>query len=205
MASAAPDTLERTAWARASASTLAHHGACCDGARAWLLGMARSHDFTATDGFTYAAPGWLRRRWNWGPTRWPIAWCEATRAKSIDCGVFAAFAMEIFRAKGVEAYGGQVLRAAVEETIAHWRRRWSAVPGAFNWLGERVIYHEVCVVRVGPTEVRIYDPTEGVWLEPELRTGHGAHLAIRAEIPQAMTWGPHVLVGGQWTEIAPDA
>ena len=99
----------------------------------------------------------------------------------------------------------RVLRAAAEETITHWRRRWSAVPDAFNWLGGRVIYHEVCVVRVGPTELRIYDPTEGVWLEPELRAGHGAQLAIRAEIPQAMTWGPHVLVSGQWTEIAPDA
>lgn len=95
MRSAEPDTLERAIWARASVSTLAHHGACCDRARGWIVAMARSHDFAATDGLDYTAPRWLTRRWRWGPTRWPIAWCEAVRAEAIDCGVFAAFAVEI--------------------------------------------------------------------------------------------------------------
>src|SRR4051794_34857828 len=111
MASAAPDTLERKEWARASASTLAHHGPCCDKARAWLIAMGRSHDYASTDGLAFAAPRWLAKRYTWGPTRWPIGWCEAVRATSIDCGVFAVFALEVFRAKGVEAYAGQVLRS----------------------------------------------------------------------------------------------
>src|SRR5215472_9185002 len=133
MNSAAPDTLERAAWAQASASTLAHHGACCDRARAWLLGMGRSLDFAASDGLAYAGPRWLTRRWEWGPTRWPIGWCEAVRAAAIDCGVFAVFAREIFRAKGIDAYPGQVLRSYAEESTAHWRRKWASMPDAFNW------------------------------------------------------------------------
>src|SRR5215467_8611841 len=101
MRSVARDTFEHAEWVRASGSVLAHHGPCCDRARAWLIAMARSQDFACTDGLTFAAPRWIARRWVWGPTRWPIAWCEAVKAEKIDCGVFAAFAREIFRAKGV--------------------------------------------------------------------------------------------------------
>lgn len=201
MRSAEPDTLERATWARASVSTLAHHGVCCDRARGWIAAMARSHDFAATDGLDYTAPRWLTRRWRWGPTRWPIAWCEAVRTEAIDCGVFAAFAVEIFRAKGLDAYHGQVLRNWPEESTAHWRQKWAAMPEAFNWIGTKVIYHEVCIVRFGP-EARIYDPTYGCWLEPYLQVGHGAHIAVRGELPEAMSWGSHRLVNGQWTEIA---
>src|SRR5262245_48209268 len=116
MPSVAPDTLERAAWMQASVSTLTDHGPCCARARAWLIAMARSHDFASTDGLTFAAPRWLTKRWIWGPTRWPIAWCEAIKAETIDCGVFGVFALEIFRAKGLEAYPGQVLRTYAEES-----------------------------------------------------------------------------------------
>jgi hypothetical protein len=201
MNSAVPDTIERAAWTQAASSTLAHHGPCCDRARAWLLGMGRSLDFAASDGLAYAGPRWLTRRFAWGPTRWPIAWCEAVRAEAIDCGVFAVLAREIFRAKGIDAYPGQVLRRYAEESTAHWRQKWAAMPDAFNWIGSDVVYHEVCVLRVGAHEARVYDPTEGVWLEPGIRAGHGAHRAIRAELPQALSWGPHLLVNGQWTEM----
>jgi hypothetical protein len=201
----AVDTRDRTEWAQASVSTLVDHGACCAAARGWVIAMSRSLDFAATDGLMFAAPRWLTQRWKWGPTRWPIAWCEAVDAKAIDCGVFAAFAREIFRAKGIEAFGGQVLRTCAEATTAHWRARWTSLPGAFNWIGERTVYHEVCVVRVGPAEARVYDPTDGIWLEPTAFRGHGAHVAIRAEIPVALKWGPHTLVNGQWTELIPNA
>lgn len=201
MDSVGPDTLDRAIWAQASPSTLSHHGACCDRARGWLVAMARSHDFAATDGLTYAAPRWLTYGWRWGPTRWPIAWCDAVRAETIDCGVFAAFALEIFRAKGVDAYPGQLLRTDFEESTAHWRQKWAAMPDAFDWIGRRVVYHEICVVRVGAGEARVYDPTGGFWLDPCVQSGHGALTAIRAELPEAVTWGQHLLVNGQWTEI----
>jgi hypothetical protein len=202
MHSVAPAILERPEWVRASASVLGRHGACCDRARDWLCAMARSYDFAATDGLIYAGPSWLAKRYQWGPTRWPIAWCEAVAAKVVDCGVFAAFARAIFHAKGIDAYPGQVLREFAEASTAHWQERWAAVPGAFNWIGERIVYHEVCVVTVGPDEARVYDPTDAVWLDPGIRRGHGSHVAIRAEVPTAMSWGGHLLGNGQWVTIA---
>ena len=41
-------------------------------------------------------------------------------------------------------------------------------------------------VGVGADEARIYDPTDGNWIEPAVQAGHGAHVAIRAEIPVAL-------------------
>ena len=80
MRSAAADIFDRPEWVRASVSMLGDHGPCCDRARAWLVAMGRSHDFASTDGLAFAGPRWLTERWAWGPTRWPIAWCEAFAA-----------------------------------------------------------------------------------------------------------------------------
>jgi hypothetical protein len=201
MPSAALDMFDRPEWVRASVSVLGRHGACCDRARAWLAAMGRSHDFAATDGLAFAGPRWLTERYAWGPTRWPLAWCDAVRARTIDCGVFSVFALEIFRAKGIEAFPGQVLRICAAERTTHWRRKWSAIPEAFNWIGSRVVYHEVNVVRVTEADARVYDPTVGVWLDPAIKTGHGGHIAIRAELPVALSWGGHKLVNGQWTKL----
>jgi len=207
MRSAALDILERPEWVRASASRLGRHGACCDRARAWLVAMGRSHDFAITDGLALAAPRWLARRYAWGPTQWPIAWCQAVAAEAIDCGVFGAFALEVFRAKGVDAYPGQVLRTYAEASTTHWRHKWAAVPEAFNWIGARVVFHEVTIVQVTSSVARIYDPTDAVWLDPGVRDGHGSHVAVRSEAPVAVTWGAHRLAHGQWTQIGsmPDA
>src|SRR4029450_8019059 len=82
--------------------------------------------------------------------------------------------LELFRAKGIEAYPGQLLRGCAEERISHWRRKWDAIPTAFNWIGTRVVYHEVSVVRTEADQARIYDPTEGFWLEPGARRGRRA-------------------------------
>src|SRR5262249_43282083 len=139
-------------------STLTDHGPCCARARAWLIAMARSHDFASTDGLTFAAPRWLTKRWSWGPTCWPIAWCEAIKATTIDCAVFGAFALAIFRAKGLETYPGQVLCSYAEESTAHWHHKWASLPGAFDWGGRRVVCHEICVVRVNGNQARVYDP-----------------------------------------------
>ena len=97
---------------------------------------------------------------------------------------------------------GQVLRTYAEESTTHWRHKWAALPGAFDWIGGRVVYHEICVVRVNGDQARVYDPTDGVWLDPEIYRGHGGHIAIRAELPVALKWGAHTLVHGQWTEMA---
>ena len=95
----------RVDWQAATPSTLIDHGACCARARDWLVATSRSMDFASTDGFMLSAPRWLTHRFGWGPTRWPISWCEAVRQKTIDCGIFAAFAREIFSAKGLAVQG----------------------------------------------------------------------------------------------------
>jgi len=102
-----------------------------------------------------------------------------------------------------EPQADEVVRTCAEERISHWRRKWETMPTAFNWIGSRVVYHEVNVVRSAPGEAHVYDPTEGFWLEPAAQSGHHGHLAIRAEIPEALRWGAHVLVNGAWTETAP--
>ena len=58
MHSAVADTLERREWRHVSGSVLAHHGACCDRARTWMIAMGRSYDFSCTDGLAFAGPRW---------------------------------------------------------------------------------------------------------------------------------------------------
>lgn len=190
-------------WMGASPSTLMSHGACCDRAKSWLIAMGRSFDFAATDGFGLTAPRWLASRYNWGPTQWPAHWCEAVRAETIDCGVFSAFAREILTAKGVEVYAGQVLRSYARESTTHWREKWAALPGAFNWIGDDVVYHEVCIVRTADNTCRIYDPTDGQWLDPDVAGGHLGHVAVRGAVPVSLKWGHHMLSHNQWTEMLP--
>jgi hypothetical protein len=201
MTSAAQDIFDRPEWMRPPVSVLGRHGACCDRARAWLAAMGRSHDFAATDGLAFAGPSWLTERYTWGPTRWPLTWCDAVGARTIDCGVFSAFSLEIFRAKDIEAFPAQVLRNVAAEIRPHWRRKWSTIPEAFNWIGSRLVYHEVNIVRVSEADARVYDPTVGVWLDPAINAGHGGQIAIRAELPVALSWGGHKLVNGQWTKL----
>lgn len=203
MSLVAAATQQRKDWMSAAPSTLLSHGACCERARSWLVAMGRSLDFAATDGFGFAAPRWLASRYKWGPTQWPAHWCEAVRAETIDCGVFSAFAREIFQAKGVEVYAGQVLRSYAKESTSHWRSKWDGLPGAFDWIGDDVVYHEVCIVRTGEGDCRIYDPTDGVWIDPDVAGGHLGHIAVRGEIPIALHWGRHTLVRSQWTEMLP--
>jgi hypothetical protein len=72
-----------------------------------------------------------------------------------------------------------------------------------EWIGARVVFHEVTIVQVTSSLARIYDPTDAVWLDPGVREGHGAHVAVRSEAPVAVTWGAHRLAHGQWTQIGP--
>src|SRR6266508_2665368 len=49
MRSGVADTPEREEWKDVVGSTLTHHGPCCARARAWLIAMGRSYDFSSTD------------------------------------------------------------------------------------------------------------------------------------------------------------
>ena len=67
-------------WADWYPSQISHHGEmCCEIAREWI---------TATDfselggGSVYAGPRWLRQKFNWGASAFPIYWCEAVRKQN---------------------------------------------------------------------------------------------------------------------------
>lgn len=187
-------------WVDHLPSHLVHHGACCDQAKRWLVAMARSFDFLITEGQRLQGPRFLSERYEWGPSPWPLAWCDAVRRETIDCGVFAAFARTIFAAKGLEAFPGQIVQRFDGTATGHWRRRWREERAAFPWIGDEVVYHEVVVVRVAPGVAALYDPTDGAWMDP-LDHGPGKILALRSEAPGGMAWGPYVLVSDQWSRL----
>jgi hypothetical protein len=190
-------------WLEQPASELTDHGSsCCAGARAWLQAMATSYAFRHTDATEIAAPTFLAQRYKWGPTTWPIAWCEAVRAEAIDCGVFSALARAIWSAQGVECYGAQVMLLYGPQTTVHWRRRWAGQPGSFNWIDRDLVYHEVVIVVVGGA-AEVFDPSDGHWLSPAADAGYGAVVGIRSECPKALAWGRHTLAMDRWILTVP--
>src|SRR3982750_4162909 len=72
------------AWEQLPYTRISHHGsACCEAARTWVLSM----DYSLLNGSSpYTGPRWIRQRYEWGPTKHPIHWCEAVKEKTLDCG-----------------------------------------------------------------------------------------------------------------------
>lgn len=181
---------------------LEHTGrACCASARHWLVAFNRAMDFAITNKSTHSGPGWLKQRYAWGPSPWPLHWCEAVRRPVIDCGVFRELALEIFKSKGLEAYPAQVLRYQQAASTAHWQKKWSTMPDAFPWASEDFVYHEVVAVMSDDGACEIYDPTEGIWIDPDQNLGHNGHFAVRVESTRQLQWR-HVSTGGfRWTRL----
>jgi hypothetical protein len=104
--SAAP--LASARWQHFPDQHLSHHGeACCDVAREWIVAM----DFAQLNGGDrLSGPRWLRQKYEWGPSPWPMHWCELVERKVIDCGAHAALAHEAFTARGVTAFRAQFVQ-----------------------------------------------------------------------------------------------
>ena len=109
-------------------SSLSHHGdACCDVAREWLLAM----DFAQLNGGDpMSGPRWMREKYEWGPSPWPMHWCELVERKIIDCGAHSALAHEAFTARGVTAFRAQFIQRYSPDALAQWRgtgsSRWTS-------------------------------------------------------------------------------
>lgn len=195
-------------WVEHPTSALVHHeAACCEEARMWFLTLARSMEGWAGGHFELKAPTWLSQKFEWGPSPWPMSWCELLKTEQIDCGVFAFLAREIFTAQGVNAYGGQCLLNYNQVCTDHWKDLWKdRMPNAhecksFDWIGQHVVYHEVCIVEMPDQSAKVYDATFNQWYEPEGRLGFGGLLAIRSECPRLLRWGKHTLSYGEWIEL----
>lgn len=187
-------------WAARVPSALADHGAeCCAAARAWFLAMDQS--LWRGEG----APAWIRRRYEWGPTRWPLHWCEAVGAKELCCGAQAALSIEAFRARGIDAVPVQLVQRYDPHNVPHWHSRWTACGANPAWAAEGTVYHEVCAV-VEDGALRVWNPTATGWVSPEDVSGYASVIAIRvggaAPDGRTVSWGSLRLPLGEWAAAA---
>ena len=188
-------------WDRWPASTLSHHGrACCDVAREWMLATDYSQLGEAA---TLTGPRWVRQKYPWGPSPWPMHWCEAVEREKLDCGAHAAVSHELFAARGVTSFPAQFVQQFTEDATAHWGARWTeeGVPPA--WIDGDVIYHEGVAVLVGDDEVKLWDASAGWWIDPRGSGGYGGLLSVRVFAPAGaeFRWGDRVIPAGAWTDF----
>jgi hypothetical protein len=189
-------------WQDFPASFIQHHGeACCHIAREWMVSM----DFSQlTAGNMLTGPRWLRRKFQWGPTRWPLHWCEAVEQKKLDCGALAALALELFNARGVKAYPAQFIQQYAEQAARHWHRSWTEDEADSHWIMDELIYHEGCAVVVRDREIKLWDPTASWWVNPKQFGGYGAVLLARifdTHSSESFKWGTHTIRPNRWEKI----
>jgi hypothetical protein len=199
----APPASDR--WQHFPHSNLSHHGeACCEIARQWVVAM----DFAQLNGAEpTSGPRWLRQKYKWGPSPWPMHWCEAVKRKTIDCGTHAALALEAFRARGLTAFPAQLVQLYSEEATEQWRGKWAGEDVACHWLDGEHIYHEATALLVGEDEVKIWDPSAGSWVGPRQDGGYGSLTAVRIVAEghfgggDGLRWGERRIKPGVWVQI----
>ena len=191
-------------WQHWPASTLSRHGEfCCRAAREWVL----STDYSQLGGESpLAGPRWLRQRFSWGPSRWPLHWCEAVRRKTLDCGALAALAHEVFLARGVRSFPAQFIEQFTEDATRDWRSRWEDEKIPSNWIKEDLIYHEGCAIVTAGQEIKVWDPTASWWVNTKQFGGYHGVLAVRifdaqAEPGTAYRWGAHTIAPNVWQKL----
>ena len=185
-------------------SHISHHGAaCCDIAHEWLLAF----DFAQLNGGdVLTGPRWMREHSTWGPTAWPIHWCEAIDAKVVDCGVHAAIAQEAFTARGVRAFRAQFVQRYSSDTTASWRQSWGKASVSDHWIDGDAIYHEGNAVLVRDDEVKLWDGSAGWWMNPRGEGGYGSLAAVRIEgdlpeFPDGVRWGERRIALNRWVNV----
>lgn len=191
-------------WQHFPASVISDHRLpCCRIAREWFLSTDYSH-LHAGDPRT--GPRWIRQRYTWGPSRWPLHWCEAVAQKTLDCGALAAMAQKIFIARGVRCYPAQFIQQYSSDAAHHWNKKWEGDEASVHWIKEDLIYHEGCAVAVRDNEVKLWDATASWWVNPKQFGGYGEVLAVRIFAAQTerrtdFSWGTHGIVPNQWHRI----
>jgi hypothetical protein len=181
-------------------SCLSHHGAaCCDVAREWVIAM----DFAQLNGGDkLSGPRWMREKYQWGPSPWPMHWCELVGRKVIDCGAHSALAHEAFVARGVTAFRAQFIQRYSADALAQWRGKWGEEQVSQHWIGEDVIYHEGNAILDGAGQLKLWDSSAACWLNPRNVTGYGSLAAVRVFGPsEALRWGEHRIEPNVWHHL----
>ncbi len=198
-------------WMEHPSSSIIHHEReCCEEARLWFLAYSRSMEGWTSSQYQMKPPTWLSQLFNWGPSVWPITWCQVFKEKTIDCGVFAALAREIFTAQGFAPHPAQALLSYNENCTGHWKDLWvngmkkvdkRKLGEVFPWVGSKIVYHEVCLLEMPDGQARIYDSTFGNWFESHQRVGFGAVVSVRSECPRLLNWNDRLLSCGEWVDL----
>jgi hypothetical protein len=201
-----PKLLPSERWEDFPYSRLSHHGAaCCEIAREWVLAM----DFAQLNGADLSSgPRWLRARYKWGPSGWPMHWCEVVRLKTIDCGAHASLSREAFNARGLTAYPAQLVQRYSEDATDQWREKWGQEQVSCHWLDGEHIYHEATALVLGDGEVKIWDASSATWLDtPSSGAGYGSVAAVRiiveaeADAVGSLKWGERALTPNIWNQL----
>jgi hypothetical protein len=200
----APERNPSERWENFPFSCLSHHGqACCDIAREWVI----ANDFAQLNGGDLlSGPRWLRQKFEWGPSIWPLHWCEAVGRKSIDCGAHAALAHAAFIARGITAYRAQFVQRYSADAASEWRRKWGEDQASDHWITDGFIYHEGNAVPVGDGEVKLWDGSAGWWLnQRQAGGGYGSLAAVRIFVEggdgSALRWGRHSILPNRWHQL----
>jgi hypothetical protein len=187
-------------------SQISHHSKmCCEISREWIT----SSDFSELNGGNvFTGPRWLRQRFNWGASSFPIYWCEAVRKTTLDCGALAALAHEVFTVRGVKSFRVQLIQRFSEVATNQWSCSWRSNGDAeMRWIDNDLIYHEGCAIQVRDKEIKVWDASAGWWIDPKPADGYGALLAIRlssndARANAGFNWGNHTIIPNQWQKIS---
>jgi hypothetical protein len=191
-------------WESFPNSYISHHGAaCCDVAHEWLIAF----DYAQLNGGdVLTGPRWMREHSAWGPSAWPIHWCEAVDAKIVDCGVHAAMAQEAFVARGVRAFRAQFVQRYSTDAASSWRENWGRENVSDHWIDGDAIYHEGNAVLVNHDTVKLWDGSAGWWINPRGDAGYGSLAAVRIEGdldggPDELRWGERWIKLNQWVAV----
>ena len=192
-------------WADFPISTFSHHhDACCRLAIEWLGAM----DFAQLNGGgMMSGPRWLREKFKWGPSPWPLHWCEAIERETLDCGAHAALAELLFKARGVNCFRAQLIQRYNEEAIEQWRCIWENDGASAHWLDESLIYHEANAILTGSGELKLWDGSASCWINPVQRGGYGSIASVRLLSDPCrdgginFPWGENCINLNEWTEF----
>jgi hypothetical protein len=175
-----------------------HGSACCSTARRWLSAVHAAAGATSP----LSGLGWIAEMYPWGPSKWPMSWCNLVEQDKLDCGAQSAVTREVLRANGSAVLGVQLLIRASPTDIGHWGSTWRDDGVAPTWLFERLYYHEAVGLVEGT--LTVFDPTRNWKVRSDGRTEDGTVAAIRVSGGDATTvmWGRHELAVGEWIALA---
>lgn len=190
-------------WKDWEPSPISHHARrCCELTREWITAT----DFSLLNGAdALTGPRWLRERFEWGPSTYPIFWCEVPKKDKLDCGTHAALAHEVFATRGVKCLRVQLVQKFSKSAVAQWNTAWRNDGAITAWIRDDRIYHEGCAVLTGKSSVKLWDSSAGWWIDAKSGSGYGSVIAVRIHSNGSRAkfqWGTHLLSGNEWTTLS---